>query len=175
MFPTSTHSSHSCPTTKKLDALRYFVAREIGSFEDSPFTIERFKNSYNTNLANGLGNLVSRIMKMATTHFDRAIVLPKTDLPSDFQKALDSFDIHAAANIVWKHITDTDHLIQEKAPFKLVKTDKGAAIKIIEDLCVRLHTIGRMLAPLLPETSNTIKALVQQNKMPEIPLFIRKE
>jgi methionyl-tRNA synthetase len=49
------------------DALRYFVAREIGSFEDSPFTMERFKNSYNTNLANGLGNLVSRVMKMATT------------------------------------------------------------------------------------------------------------
>ena len=157
------------------DALRYFVAREIGSFEDSPFTMERFKNSYNTNLANGLGNLVSRVMKMATTHLDRAIVLPKTDLPSDFQKALDSFDIHAAANIVWKHITDTDHLIQERAPFKLVKTDKVAALKIIEDLCLSLHTIGRMLDPLLPETSKTIKALVQQNRMPETPLFMRKE
>jgi methionyl-tRNA synthetase len=157
------------------DALRYFVAREIGSFEDSPFTMERFRNSYNTNLANGLGNLVSRVMKMATTHLDGAIALPKAEFSADFQNALDSFDIHAAANIVWKNITDTDQLIQDKAPFKLVKTDRPAALEIIRDLCVRLYTIGRMLDPLLPETSNTIRALVQQNRMPDRPLFLRKE
>jgi methionyl-tRNA synthetase len=137
--------------------------------------MERFRNSYNTNLANGLGNLVSRIMKMAATHLDGAIVLPKAELAADFQNALDSFDIHAAANIVWKHITDTDQLIQDKAPFKLVKTDRPAALEIIRDLCVRLYTIGRMLEPLLPETSNTIRALVQQNRMPDRPLFLRKE
>ncbi|MSR71480.1 MAG: methionine--tRNA ligase, partial [Candidatus Taylorbacteria bacterium] len=44
------------------DALRFFLLKEISSFEDSPFTIERFKDSYNAHLANGLGNLVSRIM-----------------------------------------------------------------------------------------------------------------
>jgi methionyl-tRNA synthetase len=55
------------------DALRYFVAREISPFEDSPFTIERFKSAYNTNLANGLGNLISRVMKMATTHLKQNI------------------------------------------------------------------------------------------------------
>ena len=157
------------------DALRYFVAREIGSFEDSPFTMERFRNSYNTNLANGLGNLVSRVMKMATTHLDGAIALPKAEIPADFQNALDSFDIHAAANIVWKHITDTDQLIQDKAPFKLVKTDRTAAVEIIKDLCVRLYTIGGMLNPLLPETANTIRTLVHQNRMPDMPLFLRKE
>ena len=157
------------------DALRYFVAREIGSFEDSPFTMERFKNSYNTNLANGLGNLVSRVMKMATTHLDGAIVLPKVEIAADFKNALDSFDIHAAANIVWKHITDTDQLIQDKAPFKLVKTDRPAAVEIIKDLCVRLYTIGWMLNPLLPETSNTIRTLVHHNRMPAVPLFLRKE
>src|SRR3989338_6974971 len=50
------------------DALRYFLLREISPFEDSPFTMERFKDAYNANLANGLGNLVSRIMTMASTH-----------------------------------------------------------------------------------------------------------
>jgi len=157
------------------DALRYFIAREIGSFEDSPFTMERFKTSYNTNLANGLGNLVSRVMKMATTHLDGAIAPPKAEIPADFQNALDSFDIHAAGNIVWKHISDTDQLIQDKVPFKLVKTDRAAAVDIIKDLCVRLDTIGRMLNPLLPETSNTIRTLVRQNRMPDVPLFPRKE
>ena len=157
------------------DALRYFMAREIGSFEDSPFTMARFKNSYNTHLANGLSNLVSRIMKMASTHLEVPIDAQQTGLPADFQKALDLFDIHTAANVVWKQISDTDQLIQEKAPFKLIKTERAAAIEIIKHLCVRLDAIARMLSPILPETSTAIKALVHNNKMPERPLFERKE
>jgi len=157
------------------EALRYFVCREIGSFEDSPFTVERFKGAYNTNLANGLGNLVSRVMKMASTHLEKPIDVPADTIPDDYKRALDSFDIHAAANVVWKHITDADQLIQEKAPFKLVKTDKAAAQEIIRDLCVRLYTIGRMLDPIMPETSAAIKALVKENKTPAAPLFLRKE
>ena len=50
------------------DALRYFLLREISSFEDSPFTIERFKDAYNSGLANGLGNLVSRTMQMVVSY-----------------------------------------------------------------------------------------------------------
>ena len=49
------------------DALRYFLLREISSFEDSPFTMERFKEAYNSGLANGLGNLVSRVMNMVVS------------------------------------------------------------------------------------------------------------
>jgi len=49
------------------DALRYYVARELSTFEDSDVTMEKFKESYNANLANGIGNLTSRIMKMAVT------------------------------------------------------------------------------------------------------------
>jgi methionyl-tRNA synthetase len=47
------------------DALRYYLARHINPFEDSDFTMEKFKEAYNAGLANGLGNLVSRVMKMA--------------------------------------------------------------------------------------------------------------
>jgi methionyl-tRNA synthetase len=156
------------------DALRYFVAREISSFEDSPFTIERFKAGYNSGLANGVGNLLSRVMKMASTNLSTPV--PVTDsIPEDFKNALDSFDIHTASNIVWKHVSDIDGIIQEKAPFKLVKTDKPAAEIIIKDLCIRLYVIGCMLEPILPETSKTIRALVRENKMPETPLFLRKE
>jgi len=50
------------------DALRYFLLREISNFEDSPFTLERFKDAYNSGLANGLGNLVSRVMNMVVSY-----------------------------------------------------------------------------------------------------------
>ncbi|MDE1874674.1 MAG: methionine--tRNA ligase [Patescibacteria group bacterium] len=161
------------------EALRYFVSREIGSFEDSPFTLDRFKQAYNTALANGLGNLVSRVMKMASTHLSAPIDVPtdaaRDAMPADFKKALDSFDIQAAANIVWARIAEADRLIQEKAPFKLVKTDKTAAQEIIRDLCDRLYAIASMLEPILPETSRTIQDLVKGNNTPAAPLFARKE
>ncbi len=157
------------------DALRYFVAREIGSFEDSPFTMERFKHAYNTSLANGLGNLVSRVMKMATTNLDAPVAVSAGAFPAEYSKALDAFDVHAAANVAWKAITDADQLIQEKAPFKLVKTDKAAAQEIIRDLVSRVYAVALMLEPIMPATSKAIQGLVKGHKMPEAPLFLRKE
>ncbi len=157
------------------DALRYFVSRSLSPFEDSSFTMERFKNAYNTNLANGLGNLVSRVMKMATANLEKPVKISDVVVPKDYKIALESFDIQVATNIIWKHITFADQLIQEKVPFKLVKTDKTKAVEIIRDLCVRLYTIGVLLEPILPKTSETIRELVKENKMPKAPLFLRRE
>jgi len=157
------------------EALRYFLAREISTFEDSPFTMERFKAAYNSGLANGLGNLVSRVMKMAATHLEKPIEIPPDTITEDFKNALNNFDIQKASSIVWKNIAEADAIIQEKAPFKLVKTDKATAQKIIQDLCIRLYTIGRMLNPIMPETSIVVKNLVKENKMPDKPLFARKD
>lgn len=157
------------------EVLRYFVSREIGSFEDSPFTMERFKSTYNTALANGLGNLVSRVMKMATTNLDAPVHVGESALSVEYVKALESFDIQSAMNTVWKAITDADQLIQEKAPFKLVKTDKVAAEKIISDLVSRVYVIACMLEPVMPKTSKTIQSLVLEHRMPDAPLFMRKD
>lgn len=157
------------------EALRYFVAREIGAFEDSPFTMDRFKLAYNTNLANGLGNLVSRVMKMATTHLEKPVKVNDKVGNRVYEKSLDAFDIQTASNEVWREITEIDQMIQEKAPFKLVKTDKEAGVKIITELCERLYQVAVLLSPILPQTSETIKNLVRENKMPEAPLFLRKE
>jgi methionyl-tRNA synthetase len=157
------------------DSLRYFLAREIGSFEDSPFTIERFKAAYNSGLANGLGNLVSRVMRMATTNLDAPASIVDGVLPQDYVDALNSFDIQKATGVIWKHISDADQLIQDKAPFKLVKTDRAAAQEIIKDLVSRVYLIGSMLEPVLPPIAEAIKKLAVENKMPETPLFLRKE
>lgn len=157
-----------------VDALRYYVCRELSPFEDSPFTMDKFKEAYNAHLANGVGNLTSRVMKMATTNLASAPEIPSKSVPVAFTDALAGFNIQAAAHIVWEHISAADRIIQEKEPFKLVKTDKEAAIEIIKDLCVRLYTIGDMLEPIMPQTSATIKKLVTENKMPEAALFMRK-
>lgn len=158
------------------DAFRYYVIRELSPYEDSDFTMDKFKESYNANLANGIGNLTNRIMKMAQDHIDP---VPEenlySELPQDYKLAFDRFDIQMAADIVWNHIGKIDYLIQEKEPFKLVKEDKSAAVEIIEDLVKELYKISVMMRSLLPETAEKIREAILENKKPETPIFVRKD
>lgn len=156
------------------EALRYYVAREIHPFEDSPFTINGFKEAYNAGLANGIGNLSSRIMKMAQDNLDGPIAEPDFSFSKQYLEALDNFNLQKLMNIIWSDIAEADGIIQTKAPFKLVKTDKPAGQEIIKDLCARLYSIARMLEPVLPDTSAAILTLVKTNSMPATPLFVRK-
>jgi methionyl-tRNA synthetase len=155
------------------DALRYYLARHIHPFEDSDYTAERFKEAYNANLANGIGNLTSRIMRLAETHLDRAPEIPdKADL-TEYNNALHNFKISRAADLVWEQIGALDSYIQKTKPFDIVKKDKSEGVRIISEAVLKLRSIGRMLEPILPDTSQKIEDVVKQNKMPK-PLFARK-
>ncbi|MEI8123568.1 MAG: methionine--tRNA ligase [bacterium] len=157
------------------DALRYYVLREISPFEDTPCTKELFKESYNANLANGLGNLVSRVMKMSVTNLEKPVEISEKSIPQEFFDLLEKFEVQKATDMIWQKIAELDKMIQTEQPFKLVKTDKEKGIKIIEDLVKELYTIGRMLNPIMPETSKKIIELVKANKVPDKPLFLRVE
>lgn len=161
------------------EPLRFYLARHINSFEDSEFSMEKFKIAYNADLANGLGNLVSRIMKMSETHLaDTNIRINTNDtneFPEEYKSSMERFNIQEATNIVWQKIGELDAKIQKTEPFKLVKTDSEKAKEIIKGLVVDLYSIGRMLNPIMPETSEVIKKIVKENKSPEKSLFPRKD
>ena len=159
------------------DAMRYFLAREVGSFEDSPFTLERFKASYNSGLANGLGNLVSRVMKMATTN---NVTYEEWVSDENFYKipvniGYEEFDIKKVSDGIWSDIGALDIYIQKEQPFKKIKVDEKEGRKDVAYLLSHLLRIGIKLEPILPETAKTIQTLVRENKMPDAPLFLRKD
>lgn len=156
------------------DALRYFLLRELSPFEDSPFTMERFKLAYNANLANGIGNLTSRIMKMAETNLEAPVTIEDNTIPEEYFEFFETFEINKAMDYVWAKIGELDTIIQQTEPFKLVKVDKEKGVEIITDLVKKLYTIARMLNPLMTDASNKIKACVKANKSPETPIFLRK-
>jgi methionyl-tRNA synthetase len=156
------------------DALRYFLLRELSPFEDSPFTLERFKEAYNANLANGIGNLTSRVMKMAETNLEGPVNIAEQTISKEYFEIIDTFDLKHVMDLIWEEIGELDQIIQEKEPFKLVRTNKEEGIKIINVLTQRLYTIARMLNPMMPETSAKIKESIKANKMPVEPLFLRK-
>lgn len=151
------------------DALRYFLLRELSNFEDSPFTIERFKASYNAGLANGLGNLSSRVLTMAENY---QVALEERE---NVEVEITDFDIVSYVNKIWEKIGDADKKIQEKEPFKLFKTEPDSAKLIVSELLADLYAIARMLEVVLPETSEKLLSLVIKSKKPETPLFLRKD
>lgn len=152
------------------DALRYYVARELSTFEDSDMTMEKFKESYNANLANGIGNLTSRIMKMAQDNLDKTTDWDKTGygFAGYLAEKLDDFEIGSAMDYIWDKIGDLDKEIQEKKPWE--SKDK----ELITNLVLKLYRIGKMLEPFMPETSRIIIEATKTNIKPEKPLFVRK-
>ncbi len=161
------------------DALRYYLLRETHPFEDSDFTIEKFKEAYNANLANGLGNLTSRILKMAEKYGSQTSIgksdfhISEAKIAPEFKEYLEKFQFNKAMDMVWAEISAIDAEIQKTEPFKLIKTDKEKAISIIKELLSRLFVVGKMLHPIMPETSEKIRAAIKANKMPA-SLFVRK-
>ncbi|OGC84407.1 hypothetical protein A3F55_00305 [Candidatus Adlerbacteria bacterium RIFCSPHIGHO2_12_FULL_53_18] len=156
------------------DALRYFLARHVHPFEDSDFTMERFKEVYNADLANGLGNVASRILTLAQTHLPEPVQVELVPYPEEFTEALNNFEINQASEYVWGRIHALDKKITTTEPFKLVKTDAEAGKKLIVELVKELAAIDLLLEPLVPETSKKIIDAIVANKKPET-LFPRKE
>lgn len=153
------------------DAIRYYVARELSTFEDSDVTMEKFKESYNANLANGIGNLTSRIMKMAQDNLDQSIGEANISyrIMGYLEEKINEYRIDLAMDYIWDKIGELDKEIQEKKPWE--SKDK----EIIKDLTKKLGQIGHMLAPFMPQTAENIINAVLNNKKPETPLFVRKD
>ncbi|PCI30248.1 methionine--tRNA ligase [Candidatus Wolfebacteria bacterium] len=156
------------------EAVRYFLARHISTFNDGDITTERFHDAYTADLVNGIGNLTNRILKMSETHLTSGVVLDDVVYPEEYDSAFRENNVQKATEYVWKQIGDLDQKIQDTEPFKLVKEDVEKAKTLIEELVQELNVIAILLVPILPETSEKIIAAIKENKKPEEPLFPRK-
>jgi len=165
-----------------VDALRYWFAREMPTFEDGEFTVEKFKGSYNSELANGIGNLASRIMKMAVSN-GVSLVLDYSEQDfiggktrhkvTAFTDALDNYRLKEAADLIWGQIKMADGFIQKTEPFKNIKNNPEQAKRDISDLLEYLWQIGVYLKPFLPRTSERIMNAIKNNEEIKTPLFPR--
>ncbi len=155
------------------DALRFFLARHIHPFEDSDFTGERFKEAYNADLANGIGNLVSRVMKLSETNSVEVISRHFSFSPQ-FSQAIESGEFNDAIGFIWQKVQAADRRMTEEAPFKVIKTDVTVGKAIIQSLVTEIYEIAKMLEPIMPDTAAKILSAIISNTKPE-NLFLRKE
>ncbi|MEA4910843.1 Methionine--tRNA ligase [bioreactor metagenome] len=165
------------------EVLRFVLTHEVANFEDSDITEDSIKNSYITFLQNGLGNQVSRIMKLSNQYLakgDIEEVLAKTEeisFAEEYESHLNNFKLNEAIHFVTNEQKKLDEYIQETAPFKLLKSesegDKENGKNILKNCVKELLTIAYHLNFFMPKTSEIIFELVKENKMPEKPLFGR--
>ena len=154
------------------DAVRYILLRHVSPFEDSDLTLDAIHEHYTAHLTNGLGNLVARVMQMATTHLQGPVEMTQ-ETQSDTRVAayLEAFEFNRAMDSIWERIGHGDALIAIKKPFAGVKSDKGSAhdeaLLIIKKLVRELNAIATDLEPFMPSTSAQIKEAVLTHKKPD--------
>ena len=164
------------------DALRFFVTKELQPFEDSPFAINKFKEVYNAHLANGIGNQVSRVMKMAVSYEAKLSnelvesVKSSIDILSGIaNKYVEDFRLDLYVQEIFDDFTKLDQFIQEEQPFKKFKVEPEAARKDLIYLQEKLLAGAYRLSIIMPKTSEAVIDCITNHKMPEEPLFLRKE
>jgi methionyl-tRNA synthetase len=150
------------------EALRFVLLHEVPSFEDGDITMESIKSVYMSYLVNGIGNMTSRIMKLATTYNVTASGEGEILLPDLVQ-----FNAKGALNSLTTSCGQLDKKIQETEPFKVVKVDEVKGKEIIKECLEELNAIAKALQVFMPQTSAKILECMRENKMPEKPLFAR--
>jgi len=144
------------------EAARYLLM-SAGTFgEDVDVTMERMIEKYNADLANGLGNLVSRVMKLAK-NYDGSSTPVKGDR-GNLIKLFEKMELNQALEEIWKIVREDDKFVEVNKPWELVKTDKAKFSKVMEKLVSDLFLISELLVPFMQETADKIKKALEEKK-----------
>ncbi len=143
------------------DATRYYLLAKCHPFEDSDFTYKKFEDAYNSDLANGLGNLVSRVATLAQNSGLR-FPAAKVSQDPEVEIQLKKYFFNKALENIWDKIKELDTLINHKKVWEL----KGHELeKVLRFLVSDIRQIAHDLKPFLPQTAEKIE---KHFKSPEI-------
>ncbi len=161
------------------DALRYFLLREVSFGSDGGFSYDALVGRYNSDLANGLGNLASRTMSMIHQYRDGLVPEGASDnhVAAHAEKtvelaleAYERFEFSKALELVWGLIAMVDKFIVEQAPWKLAKAGAESAAALDATLysaAEALRVITALLYPVMPQSTAKIWLQLGMEKHPD--------
>ncbi len=158
-----------------VDGTRYLIASSFPVHNDTNISINRYTKKYNADLANGLGNLVSRTANLAEKINLKINYQKSGNFFKNLETALDNFDLPAALEIIWSKsnqgISATNQQFTQR---KIWELDKKSQEKELKKIIANLHQIAYNLRPFLPETSERISKIFTGKITSPPPLFPRK-
>ncbi len=162
------------------DAFRYFFLRHIPSHGDGDFNWERMEAAYNSELADQLGNAVSRTAAMIQ-QYQQGII---GDIPEPghdigpYEQAMGDCRFDVALAEVWEQVKGLNQYIEEQKPWEIVKTgDQDFLRETLAYMCGSLLGIANLLTPFMPETAEKIKGVFASGILKPLPgsLFPKDE
>ncbi|OGY44778.1 MAG: methionine--tRNA ligase [Candidatus Buchananbacteria bacterium RIFCSPHIGHO2_01_FULL_39_14] len=159
------------------EVVRYYLLRYIHPVQDSDFSLEKLEAAYQADLANGLGNLVSRVAGLIEQNKVKIKQDKQDKQDKQFDQIIESFSFDQALKYIWDKIAALDSLITTTKPWELAKAGKKAELsKILNQAANGIFQISQLLKPFLPQTAEKIEKIftTKQIKKGE-PLFPRFE
>ena len=170
-----------------LDAIRYFTFREVTFGQDGDFSMEAFKRRYNSDLANDLGNLFSRIINMANKNLNERLPEdPSSKIYAEFaaltgkiDNSIETLQFSDALETIWTAISGLNKIVADRKPWEMAKKDPEALPGFLNELIWCLRLIASWIEPFMPSTAEAMKihlgakkAIADGEKVK--PLFPRK-
>ena len=147
-----------------LDAVRYFLAREVTFGQDGDFSIASFRNRFNSDLANDLGNLLNRTLSMINKYFDGKIPDPQdfaggmkdviTKASASAEQACDKYEFTVALDAIWQMIGAANKYVNDQKPWELQKNGETAKLGgVIYSALEAALAAAIMVSPFMPATA----------------------
>ncbi len=152
-----------------VDAVRYYLMREMVLGQDASFSVESFVKRYNSDLANDFGNLLNRVSGLIGKLFDGKVPQPidgdaetkniqamGQDLEKKVQSCINQMSIHEAIEEIMTLVRAINRYLEQQAPWKVIKTDRAAAGGILYTTTEALRLCAILLQPVMPTKTQEV-------------------